>query len=106
MENVYVPILLLLTRIHSSQEKRKSYPDSSLFCVPYVDNMEIMLAEFASMEETRLEVQDENDEQIRNAMEEYVLLFCFFYLFFLFGRPRVLCLEFCELTSEKYFANL
>ncbi|KAK3758802.1 hypothetical protein RRG08_030613 [Elysia crispata] len=35
-----------------------------------LDNMEIMLAEFASMEETRLEVQDENDEQIRNAMEE------------------------------------
>ncbi|GFR78664.1 leucine-rich repeat and sterile alpha motif-containing 1 [Elysia marginata] len=35
-----------------------------------LDNMEIMLAEFASMEETRLEVQDENDQNVRDAMEE------------------------------------
>lgn len=35
-----------------------------------LDNMKIMLAEFASMEESRLEFQDENDQHIRDAMEE------------------------------------
>ncbi|GFO49582.1 leucine-rich repeat and sterile alpha motif-containing 1 [Plakobranchus ocellatus] len=38
-----------------------------------LDNMQIMLAEFASMEEARLDSQLENDQQIRDAMEEEML---------------------------------